>query len=124
MNRGKVVLIPFPFDDLSAQKVRPAVCLTEPLGKHRHIVLAFISSQISLDVYKSDILLDAHGADFKQTGLRVVSVLRLHRLITLSTGLIQRELGSLPLRLQNEVSDKLVECSAYRFNPAYFTCAR
>jgi len=30
MTRGKVVLVPFPFDDLSAAKVRPAVCLTDP----------------------------------------------------------------------------------------------
>jgi DNA-directed RNA polymerase subunit RPC12/RpoP len=30
MMRGKVVLVPFPFDDLVATKVRPAVCLTDP----------------------------------------------------------------------------------------------
>jgi len=30
MTKGKVVLVPFPFDDLSTAKVRPAVCLTEP----------------------------------------------------------------------------------------------
>jgi hypothetical protein len=28
MTKGKVVLVPFPFDDLSATKVRPAFCLT------------------------------------------------------------------------------------------------
>lgn len=32
MMKGKVVLVPFPFDDLSANKVRPAVCLTNPVG--------------------------------------------------------------------------------------------
>ncbi len=32
MTKGKVVLVPFPFDDLSATKVRRAVCLTEPIG--------------------------------------------------------------------------------------------
>ena len=42
MTKGKVVLIRFPFDDLSAGKVRPAVCLTNPMGVHRHVVLAFI----------------------------------------------------------------------------------
>lgn len=46
MIRHRVVLIPFPFDDLSGTKVRPAVCLTEPLGRHRHVVLAFITSQV------------------------------------------------------------------------------
>jgi mRNA interferase MazF len=45
MIRGKVVLVPFPFDDLSSTKVRPAVCLTNPIGPHRHVIVAFISSQ-------------------------------------------------------------------------------
>lgn len=43
----KTVLVSFPFEDFKAQKVRPALCLTEPIGDHEHIVLAFISSKIS-----------------------------------------------------------------------------
>ena len=45
MMKGKVVLVPFPFDDLSTSKVRPAVCLTYPVGPHRHVIMALISSQ-------------------------------------------------------------------------------
>ena len=44
MTKDKIVLVPFPFDDLSAEKVRPAVCLTDPIGQHRHVILAFITS--------------------------------------------------------------------------------
>lgn len=29
------VLVPFPTDDLSATKARPAVCLAGPIGEHR-----------------------------------------------------------------------------------------
>ena len=76
MTRGKIVLVPFPFDDLSTAKVRPAVCLTEPTGPQRHVVLAF-------------------------------STIRLHRLLTISTSLIRRELGRLPNSVQNEVDEKL-----------------
>jgi NAD(P)-dependent dehydrogenase (short-subunit alcohol dehydrogenase family) len=43
MTKGEVVLVLFPFDDLSATKVRPAVCLTEPIGRHQHVMLALIS---------------------------------------------------------------------------------
>lgn len=56
--RYKVVLVPFPFDDLSGQKVRPAVCLTDPVGAYKHVVLAFISSTIPSVVESTDILLD------------------------------------------------------------------
>ena len=44
MPRGKIVLVPFPFDGLSSAKVRPALCLTDPIGPHRHVVLAFITA--------------------------------------------------------------------------------
>ena len=107
MTRGKVVLMPFPFDDLSTTKVRPAVCLTDPIGPHRHVILAFISSRIPTDLLETDLLIDARHADFSTTGLRVSSTLRLHRLITVTTALIRRELGELSPRMQGEVGDKL-----------------
>lgn len=107
MTRGKVVLVPFPFDDLSTAKVRPAVCLTDPLGPHRHVILAFISSRISTDLLETDWVLDSSQADFATTGLRVSSTLRCHRLMTVTTTLIRRELGELSARMQGEVLDKL-----------------
>ena len=107
MTRGKVVLVPFPFDDLSTTKVRPAVCLTDPIGPHRHIILAFITSRIPADLLDSDVVLDANQMDFTTTGLRVSSTLRLHRLMTVTTALIRRELGELSPRMRAEVADKL-----------------
>jgi mRNA interferase MazF len=105
--RGKVVLVPFPFDDLSATKLRPAVCLTEPIGANRHVVVAFITSREIFDLLPTDIALPINHPDFQATGLRVNSVLRLHRLITLSTKIIQRELGRLSLNLEHEATEKL-----------------
>lgn len=107
MTRGKVILVPFPFDDLSAAKVRPAVCLTEPIGAHRHVVVAFISSQLPSSPLPSDLVLLRQDPDFAATGLRVTSTLRLHRLITLSAGLIQRELGELSPACRTDVASKI-----------------
>jgi mRNA interferase MazF len=107
MTKGKVVLVPFPFDDLTASKVRPAVCLTDPVGEHRHVVVAFISSQLPLNLTETDLVLDPRSIEFSVTGLRVASVLRLHRLVTLTTAMIQRQLGKLPLRWQTEADNKL-----------------
>ena len=107
MIRGKVVLLPFPFDDLATTKVRPAVCLTEPIGPHRHVVVAFITSQLPTPALESDLVLDIGTKDFAATGLRVSSTLRLHRLMTVTTGVIQRELGLLSPSLLTEVGVKL-----------------
>lgn len=105
--RNKVVLVPFPFDDLSSNKVRPAVCLTEPLGSHRHVVVAFITSQVPVEMLDTDQLVEPSEPGFEATGLRTASVIRLHRLMTLSASIIQRELGVLPQALQQAVHDKL-----------------
>jgi len=95
MTKGQVVLLPFPFDDLSAAKVRPAVCLTEPMGEHRHVVVAFITSQVPAVPLASDVVLQPADAAFAATGLRVTSTIRLHRLLTVSTAVLRRTLGEL-----------------------------
>jgi mRNA interferase MazF len=103
----KVVLVPFPFDDLSSSKVRPAVCLTDPIGPHRHIVLAFITSRTPTDLLATDLVIDSHNVDFSTTGLRVSSTLQLHRLMTATTSFLQRELGELSPNMQKQVADRL-----------------
>ena len=105
--RYRVVLVPFPFDDLSGSKVRPAVCLTDAVGPHRHVVLAFITSAVPPTLEPTDVLLDPSSVDFARAGLRVRSALRLHRMVTVSATIIQRQLGSLTPNLQAQVQQRL-----------------
>lgn len=107
MTKGKIVLVPFPFDDLSGTKVRPAVCLSEPIGPHRHVVLSFITSTIPSDRVATDMVIESTHPDFRLTGLRRSSTLRLHRLMTVSTSVIRRELGELSSGLTAELEQRL-----------------
>ena len=107
MTKYKVVLVPFPFDDLSSSKVRPAVCLTEPIGPHRHVILAFVTRRVPAQPLATDLVIDPSDADFTRTGLHVSSTLQLHRLMTATTGLIRRELGQLSPRMQTQVNKRL-----------------
>jgi mRNA interferase MazF len=100
--RGRIVLVPFPFDDLSGIKVRPALCLTYPIGGYQHVIAAFITSAVPSTFAASDLVLDPADADFGRTGLRVRSVVFTHRLMTVSTSVILRNLGRLS-------DDKLVQ---------------
>ena len=68
----KIVLVPFPFDDLSGKKVRPALCLTDEISNYNHVVIAFITSQISKAGELSDIILSSADSDFKHTGLKSI----------------------------------------------------
>jgi mRNA interferase MazF len=109
MTKYDVVLVQFPFDDLSSAKVRPAVCLTEPIGPHQHLILAFVTSRIPASPLKTDLVIDAGGADFASTGLRVSSTLQLHRLMTVTSALLRRELGALSPAMQAQVQERLRE---------------
>jgi mRNA interferase MazF len=106
MTKGRIVLIPFPFDDMTGSKVRPAACLTDPIGPYHHVVVAFVSSQMPTNIAATDVVLDSQHKDFAATGLRVASVLRLHRMVTLTTALIRRDLGELSQAWQDEVDQK------------------
>ena len=99
----------FPLGDLSSAKVRPAVCLTEPIGPHKHLILAFVSSRIPASPLRTDLVIDADGADFAATGLRVSSTLQLHRLMTVTRALLRRELGALSPVMQAQVQKRLRE---------------
>jgi mRNA interferase MazF len=105
--KGKIVLVPFPFDDLSSQKVRPALCLTDVIQPHGHVVLAFITSQVSATPAKTDLVIDVSDTNFSLTGLKVSSTIRLHRLMTITKSIIRRQLGKLAASHQAEVNDLL-----------------
>jgi mRNA interferase MazF len=105
--KGKIVLVPFPFDDMVNTKVRPALCLTNETSIHNHVIIAFISSQVPQVINSSDIKINEQDTDFVQTGLKQNSLLVLHKLVTISTNIILKELGKLPLQYQNQINNNL-----------------
>lgn len=106
--KHSIVLVPFPFDDLSRTKVRPAICLTDPISPYDHVVIAFITSQIDKAIESSDLQITKEDAGFAQTGLKVSSAIRLHRLVTIPQRLIHRKLGELPMELQTPLKERLL----------------
>lgn len=107
MIKNSIVLVPFPFDDFSSSKVRPALCLTSEIGEHKHVVIAFISSNNSIEVVDSDIKIEKNSKLWENTGLAVDSILRLHRLVTVPRSIIKRKLGAMNPELQHLVEAKI-----------------
>lgn len=90
---GTIVLVPFPFTDLSATKVRPALVVSKP-SHVADVILCFISSQ-KIRKGIPAIRLSADGA----TGLKVPSVVRLDKIATLDRRIILGELGRVPKKI-------------------------
>ena len=104
--KGKIVLIPFPFTDLTVAKLRPALVIHE--GK-RDIVVAFISSRIPAEISETDVMITSKHPAFKKTGLKTDSVIKLDKIATILKELIVGELGEIDENLRKEINEKLAK---------------
>lgn len=94
LQKGNIVLVPFPFTNLSQTKLRPAVVLWSD-NAGQDITLCFISSQ-NVDILKAEeFILDPNDSEFLGTGLKVTSKVKVARIATLERRLITRRLGQL-----------------------------
>jgi mRNA interferase MazF len=94
LQKGDIVLVNFPFTDLSQTKLRPALILSanEALNE---VTLCFISSQKIDQLAPEEFVINAADQEFLKTGLKVSSKVRVTRMITLQRQQIVRRLGAL-----------------------------
>jgi mRNA interferase MazF len=105
--KGKFVVVPFPFTDLSSIKRRPALVLHET---KYDIVVAYISSVIPSATSSEDVLVRQSQASFALTGLLSDSVIMLDKLATVEKALVIRILGEVDDDLKAEINPKLATC--------------
>lgn len=103
--KGKIVLIPFPFTDLSASKVRPAVIVSN-FSQGEDIIVAFISS-LKNRIQKTDIVINGQDKDFPKTGLKTDSVIKTGKLATLDKKIILGEIGEISASIEKEINKKI-----------------
>jgi len=91
--RGDIVLVNFPFTNLSGQKVRPSLIVgrVQPLD----VLVAFITSQGRSGDPQAEHALALSDPEFVQSGLKSPSVILLDKIATLDRQLIQRRLGQI-----------------------------
>jgi len=104
--KGAVVLVPFPYTDFSATKLRPAVVLP---GHDPDIVVAFISSKIPDSPAPAGIVLTRSMPEFLKTGLKTDSVIRLDKITTIIKTMVAGTIGELPQEIRSEVNQKMTE---------------
>jgi mRNA interferase MazF len=91
MKTGDIVLIPFPFAELTNKKVRPAAIVCETRDSYKDLVLCAISSVVSSNLTGNEILLLSN----RENGLRKDSVLKVDRIVTAKRQEIIAKIGKL-----------------------------
>jgi mRNA interferase MazF len=104
---GQIVLVPFPFTDLSEAKLRPVLMLRRASVQFDDWLVCMVSSQLQQADEQIDEILSPSEADFAATGLKVPSVLRLSRLAVLESSLLVGSLGSISDERLQRIRQKL-----------------
>jgi mRNA interferase MazF len=99
--KGTIILVPFPFTDLSGSKVRPALVLSHrSVGSD--IVVVFITSQDKLkEKHLVAIVPDS------QNGLKVASKIVCAKIATLDIKIVLGEIGAISSVVQKKVDSEI-----------------
>jgi len=101
--KGDIVIVPFPFSDLSQSKRRPALVVANLRGDD--LILCQITSQNLSDYYSIDISND----DFETGSLNKPSNIRPNRIFTADRSIILSIAGHLKAAKTNQSIGKIIE---------------
>ncbi|MFQ5449236.1 MAG: type II toxin-antitoxin system PemK/MazF family toxin [Nitrospinaceae bacterium] len=101
--KGDVVIVPFPFSDLSQSKRRPALVIADLDGDD--LILRQITSQANKDQNTISIA----DNDYESGGLKQISNVRPNRLFTMDSKIVLYRAGKLRKGKMNDIIGKLIE---------------
>ena len=101
--RGDIVIVPFPFTDLSESKNRPAIVISNSkVNKKPDVVLAQITSNVQHDEFSFEL----KDADVTYS-LEGYSEVRCHKIFTASKDIIKKKISSLKSTKQVELFNQI-----------------
>lgn len=105
--KGEVVVVPFPFSDLSNSKKRPALVIKPLIGDD--IILCQITATNRRDQYSVSL----SSSDFKSGTLNRPSTVRTDKIFTADSNIIIKSVGHLKMTKINEIVNKIINLIKY-----------
>ncbi len=96
---GTVVIVPFPFSDLSQSKLRPAVIIAD-VGRGDWLLC-----QITSKAYADSQAIKIDNTDFSDGSLKLISYVRPSKLFTAHNSLFTSKIG----RLKQETTQNIIQ---------------
>ena len=99
-----IVLVPFPFTDLSAVKKRPALIISSnEYNEYQDVVVAFVTSNLATQQRMGDYKI----REWEKSNLPKPSMIRM-KFATIDKSIILKTLGRLPEKDSNEFGQALI----------------
>lgn len=101
--KGDVVVIPFPYSDLTNAKRRPALVVAE--SSYNDLILCQITSQ----TMKDDFAIGLADSDFIEGNVFKTSNIRANKLFTADSSIVLYKIGSLKPQKLDEVINGIIK---------------
>ena len=99
MAKGDIVLITFPFTDLTGSKLRPAIILA---STNEDVTVTFITTKLK-SREPTDVILTPSS----KNGLKLLSLIRASKIATLEKSLIKGRIGKLSNEELRDLNEQL-----------------
>ncbi|MBP2029279.1 mRNA interferase MazF [Methanohalophilus levihalophilus] len=104
ISKGDVVVIPFPYTDLSATKTRPVLVTAYPRGTN--VIVCQVTSQMARD---DEYAVALNPVDFEEGSLPVASLVKTNMIMTLDVNKIQAKAGVLKEKKIREIEERIIQ---------------
>jgi mRNA interferase MazF len=108
MIEGQIVLLPFPYIESDEIKLRPAVLLRQLPNAYDDWLLCMITTKLYQEIKDLDIIISDKDEDYKDSGLKQKSLIRVSRLAVANKSQIPGVLGSISSKRLNVIKTNLV----------------
>jgi mRNA interferase MazF len=109
MNRGDVVIVPFPFQDKPGEKIRPALVVQSDAENRRlaNTILAMITGNLADAGQPTTVLVDPRRAEGAGSGLNGPSLVKCFNLATVRQRRVLHVIGHLSVAVMQQVNQAL-----------------
>ncbi len=104
---GQKILFRFPQTDQIVGKLRPALVLRKLPGPYNDWLICMVSSHLSREISVFDEIITPDDLDFKDSGFKVPSLIRISRLAVVDAGIFLGKLGQVDTSRVIRIKQKL-----------------
>ena len=105
-NQRDIVLIPIPFTDLTSQKKRPAVVISNDNynSNHEDVIVVALTSNVE----PRDFTIMLSNDSMEEGSLKVTSMIRVDKIYTLNKSIIIKTFGRVKSDILSKIKDSLL----------------
>ena len=107
ITEGQIVLFRFPQTDQQAGKLRPALAIRKLPGKYNDWLICMISSHLGQEIAGFDDIITPDDPDFKESGLKLTSLVRVCRLAVVSDEILIGKIGEIDSLRLSRIKQRL-----------------